>query len=183
MASVWYTSRRQTPREFEFHCRTCGEIHRGSPSFAYAKPAQIFDIPEHERGKRVVLSTDTCIVDHETFLIRAILEVPIVGVDQPFMWGVWVSQSQANFERYVTTFEQDQLGEVSFGWLAVALPGYDRPNESGWPSLACNVHWGPRDQRPAIELQVCDHQLYYDQINGIDWPRAVELARLALHGE
>jgi len=183
MASAWYQSRRQAPRHFEFRCRSCGDIHRGSPSFAYTKPAQYFEIPEHQREARIALGTDTCVIDDSVHLIRAILEVPIIGVEDPFMWGVWVSQSEANFERYVATFDDDQLGEMSFGWLAVTLPGYAASHETAWQSLACNVHWGRSGQRPAIELQVSDHPLYYDQVNGIDWPRATELARLALHGE
>jgi hypothetical protein len=43
------------------------------------------------------LSQDVCIIkdtDHLDYFVRVCLEIPISGVDQPFLWGVWISVSE-----------------------------------------------------------------------------------------
>lgn len=40
------------------------------------------------------------------YFLRAILEVPIHGVDQPFLWGLWVSASEASFHRYLDSYDR-----------------------------------------------------------------------------
>ena len=80
-----------------------------------------FDVPEEEREARIQVNEDLCrirLADDETqfsYFIRVILEIPIKGATEPFMWGVWVSQSQDSFERYRETFDQNQPEEQSFG--------------------------------------------------------------------
>ncbi len=179
------------PKTFEFKCADCGEIHRGSPSFGYDKPAEYFIVPEEERARAVTLTEDLCaiappahITDGATaYFIRTILDVPIEGADDPFTWGVWVSQSQENFDRYRNSFGIDQTGETSFGWLGVFMPPYNRRalNERT-EYLACDVHWGAPGQRPTVTLHECDHPLYRDQQNGLSWDRAIEIAQAIMHG-
>jgi len=181
MARVFGTD--ENAKSFEFKCDCCGNIHRGSPSFAYQKPIFYFHVPEEEREDRIFLTSDLCVIDDETFLIRAILEISIDGVEEPFTWGVWVSQSEENFMRYQDTYDDDQSGTTTFGWLAATMPGYDELAEDGnLIHLKSSVIWqGPGD-RPIVELQECDHPLYRDQRDGISWDRAVELAKLTMHG-
>jgi len=172
---------RRTPT-LEFQCAECGELHRGSPSFSYMKPYAYFDVPEAERAARIRIDADTCAIDDELFFIRGLLEIPIIDVEEPCLWGLWVSQSQDSFARYVETMDQDQGGQGSFGWLAVTLPVYDRTAKvEPWEQLACNVNWQDNGQRPLIEPQECDHSLYTDFVNGINWDRAVDLARQIIH--
>jgi hypothetical protein len=175
---------------FEFQCSECGEIHRGSPSFSYKKPSYYFDVPEAEREARVDINDDLCRIrplqeDSEgqtIYCIRTTLDVPIHGADEPFCWGVWVTQSEESFKRYVETWDQDQSGDGSFGWLAVTMPYYNRRNPGEpFDSLKCDVRWGRKGQRPKVELQSCDHPLYIDQRDGISWETAIEIARLWPH--
>ena len=182
MAFDWFALDGQAAKSFEFRCGSCGELHRGAPSFAYDKPVYYFEVPEAERGARVHGDADTCVIDDELFFIRTILEIPIIGSAEPFTWGVWVSQSQESFARYLASYDEDQSGDGSFGWLAVTIPGYGELDASGcWTSLACDVAWGDIGQRPSVHLQAADHPLYIDQREGISWDRAIELARLAMH--
>jgi len=170
-------------KSFEFKCDCCSEIHRGSPSFAYDKPVFYFDVPEEEREDRTFLTSDLCVIDDKIFLIRAILEIPIHGVEEPFTWGIWVSQSEENFLRYQDTYDDDQSGITTFGWLAATMPGYNERDEEGLlVNLKTNVMWQAPGDRPIVELQDCDHPLYRDQRDGISWERAVELAQLTMHG-
>ncbi|MCP4328229.1 MAG: DUF2199 domain-containing protein [Alphaproteobacteria bacterium] len=171
-------------KSFEFRCDQCGEVHTGSPSFAYARPHQYFLVPKSEREHRIRIDRDTCVIDEDTFFVRGLLEIPIRDTQDPFLWGVWVSQSPESFARYVETFDQDQSGDGSFGWLTVTMPGYVRtPNGEELENLACDIRWQDVGQRPLIAPHECDHPLYRDFTNGIDWDRAIELAQLVLHSD
>lgn len=181
MAFRWF-SLSGNQKVFEFRCACCGEIHRGSPSFGYEKPMLYFSLPEDQRAERIRLTSDTCVVDDDTFFIRGLIEIPIHDVEEPFSWGVWVSQSRESFDRYVETYDDDQSGNVSFGWLEVTMPGYS-DGELGWATLACDVHWQAEGDRPHIVPHACDHPLYRDVTEGISWDRAIELARLTMHPE
>lgn len=168
---------------FEFRCRQCGELHVGSPSFSYDQPLEAMLVPEEERPSRLRLGSDLCVVDDKAFYIRAMLEIPIHGAEEPFCWGVWVSQSKESFDRYVETYDRDQSGDGSFGWLVVTMPGYGERDEAGnWPVLACDVRWGKPGKRPQVVPHACEHVLYLDFADGISWERAMELATLTMHG-
>lgn len=177
-------------RTFSFKCSLCDGLHEGPPSFAHKRPPYYFDVPEGERAARISITDDLCrIAPSEAaggdaiYCIRATLDIPIVGSEAPFCWGVWVTHSDAAYRRYEATFDADQTGDGSFGWLAVVMPHYRRTAPGEYlEHLACDVAWGPRGQRPKVTVRACDHPLYADQVNGIEWETAVEIARLAMHG-
>jgi hypothetical protein len=179
------------PKTFEFKCPDCGNIHRGSPSFAYDKPVYVLSVPEQERDERVYLTEDLCRIlpaadepeDETIHCIRATLDIPILDAAEPFCWGVWVTQSEESFGHYVETFSEDQSEFVTFGWLPVTMPPYERsaPNEP-LEHLKCDVHWGVDGQRPKLFLQESAHPLYLDQRDGISWNSAIEIARKIMHG-
>lgn len=163
-------------RTFSYRCSCCGKLCEGGPSFASDEPVQAFAVPEEEKAKRVRLNSDLCVLDDEHYFIRATLDVPIIGSDDTFLWGVWVSQSKENFDRYVKTFDEDQSGDGSFGWLTVTMRGYTKKGEA-MVILPTNVHWGA--ERPEVRIHDDqDHPLAVDQREGISWDRAVELAVL-----
>lgn len=183
MFSKWFAIGNKPRKTFEFRCDECGEIHKGSPSFSYEKPLQYFYVPEQERDERIFLDSDRCVIDGDSFFIRGLLEIPISDAEEPFSWGVWVSQSEASYKRYTESFGCDQSGDGSFGWLLITLPGYIQTAEhEPFDTLACNVKWQQQGHRPLIEPQECNHPLYLDFVNGISWERAIELAELVLHG-
>ena len=178
----------RTPRTFEFRCPDCGRIHRGSPSFALHRPEHVFEVPETEREARVWANDDLCIIrpagdepeSETTYWIRAILDIPIHESDEPFCWGLWVTQSQDSFERYRETFDQDQSEDGSFGWLSVHMKHYRNPDGS-WPMLECDVNWGPAGQRPKVTLWDSESQLFKDQRDGISWDKAIAIAAPLMH--
>ncbi len=182
MGLRWFAIGGKQEKTFEFRCECCGELHRGSPSFAYEKPFAYFTVPENEVEARVEINSDLCSIDDEAFYIRAILEIPIEGVEEPFTWGVWVSQSEDSFDRYSATYDDDQSGDGSFGWLTVAMPGYDlSAPEEDFEQIPCDVSWSVPGQRPVVVPHETDHPIYHDFINGISWDRAIELARRMMH--
>lgn len=184
MSFKWFALSNGPRRGFEFRCESCGEVHTGSPSFAFKRPFAYFTIPEEERETRILIDSDLCAIDGQEFYIRTILEIPIEGAEEPFTWGVWVSQSRASFERYMETYDDDQSDDCSFGWLTVTMPGYDRTgSDEDYEHLACDVYWGAIGDRPVIVPRETDHPLYHDYADGISWDRAIELAQAMLHSE
>ena len=154
-------------------CSCCGKQFDSLPlDRAFAAPAYWSSIPEAERAERGKLSADFCTVD-EHFFIRGCLEVPILGTDEKFVWGSWVSQSAASFERAMELFdrEPDPEEEARFGWFSNDIGLYE-PTTLG---LKTNVRFRSRTLRPLIELQPSDHPLAIEQSNGITFERVQEI--------
>jgi len=163
---------------FGFRCSSCGEIHEGSPSFAFEAPAPYLEQDEATRG-RGQLGSDLCRytdVDGEHFFIRVCLEIPILGVAEPFLWGLWVSLSERNFERYVATFDAPDSADCYFGWLCNYLPYY--PDTY---ALKTRVHPRADGLRPWIELEDCGHPLAVDFQRGISPARAQTITEAIMH--
>ena len=164
---------------FSFRCACCGEVHEGSPSFGFRAPDPYLEQPEPAR-QAGMLTSDLCRYrdgDGEHFFVRACLEVPIHGVGEPFLWGVWVSASRASFERYVAAYDAPDPSDAFPGWLCNRLPGYG-------DTYALESRVRPRrgGERPLVELAPADHPLAADQRRGISVARAQALAEAALHG-
>lgn len=173
-------------KTFRYKCSCCGKEFEGAPSFGSDIPVFVHNVPEEEREGRILIGTDLCRIrarmnedsDDDIFAIRINLEIPIQDCFEPFLWGLWVTQSKESFLRYLESYDEDQSSEISFGWLPVSMSPYKR-NSSSEPlkTLACDVKWGPKGARPTITLHEADHPLYHDQVKGISWARAVEIAQ------
>jgi hypothetical protein len=164
-----------------YTCSTCGEFHAGL-AFSYGSPAPAlwFEIPENERPKRALLSSDQCVIDEKHFFILGRLEIPVLGAQEKlFSWNVWVSLSKENFDRMSELWETDgrENEPPYFGWLSTALPSYSETTLN----LKTNVHTRPVGQRPFIELEPSHHQLAVEQISGIQEKRVQEIAECATH--
>jgi hypothetical protein len=73
------------------------------------------------------------------------LEVPIHGVSEPFIWGVWVSASKASFDRYVETYNAPNTGDSY-------LAGYSH-DDNMWDLCSMgNLAKGRRQQPVAFAL-------------------------------
>ena len=81
-------------------CRCCGRQFNTLPlDFACEAPDHWFEIPESERDARGKLDSDVCMIDDKDIFVRGCLEIPIIGQEDCFIWGVWVSVSKASFTR------------------------------------------------------------------------------------
>jgi hypothetical protein len=165
---------------FSFKCASCDDIHEGSPSFSFSAPASWLHQPEAVQAAGH-LGSDVCRyedADGHHFFIRVVLEVPIEGIQEPFLWGVWVSLSETNYQRYVDTYVAPDLDDRYFGWLCNRLPWY--PDSL---NLKTEVHPRANHQRPFIELDETDHPLSIDFHNEISVQRAQEIAEAVMHGQ
>jgi hypothetical protein len=159
---------------FAFKCSNCDEVHEGSPSFSFSSPIQYTWLSDAEKAD-AHLGTDLCYIGEDRF-IRVCLEVPIVGVDEPFMWGVWVSLSQSNFERYRETYDAPVEEDEYFGWFCNKLPYY-----ADTLNLKTTVHPRTGGARPWLDLEQTSHLLPLDFHNGITIAKAQEIAEYAMH--
>lgn len=153
-----------------YRCSVCGKIHEGLPDVGFDRPYYAFTVPEAERAGRVRLDADFCAIDGEDFFIRGVIEIPVLGYEEGFAFGVWVSQKEENFRRYRARPGADDLGPT-FGWLSNEIAFYEAPTLT----LKTRVHFRGGTLRPAIELEPTDHPLAVDQREGISLERAWQI--------
>ncbi len=141
---------------FEFKCASCGEIHRGMPTFGADAPLSYYNIPKEQREKHCILGTDDCVIDKQQFFVRGCLEIHVHGEKEQFSWGVWVSLSEESFKQWIQCFHVAKRSHIGpfFGWLNSWLKPYpDTIN------LKTMVHLRDNGIRPYIELEPTDHPL------------------------
>jgi len=164
--------------EFEFTCKSCGQVHRGMPTFGADAPLSYYQVPEEERGKRCSLGTDDCVIDGKSFFVRGCIDIPVEGEKEPFSWGVWVSLSEESFKQWIACFHAKQRSHIGpfFGWLNTWLKPYpDTIN------LKTRVHLRDDGIRPYIELEPTDHALAIEQRKGISKARVAEIYAQMVH--
>jgi hypothetical protein len=159
--------------DYTWTCRCCGKQFDTLPlDFACQAPDRWLGLPENERAQRGRLDSDLCKIGEDLF-VRGCLEVPIIGRDEVFVWGVWASVSRQSFERILELWDASDVAVEApkFGWLCNNLPLY--PTTLG---LKTNLHLRSGGARPAIELEPTDHPLAIEQRRGIALQRVEEIA-------
>ncbi len=162
-----------------YHCHTCGKFHEGLPfDYCYDAPYYWHTIPAEEREKRASLTSDFCVIEDRDFFVRGCLPIPVIGHEQKFVWGVWVSLSQKNFPRVMELWSSPECVKepAQFGWLSSKLPFY--PDTL---TLKTMVHSWSVDKRPLITVEPTDHPLAVEQRIGITVSRVQEIAEYVLH--
>ncbi len=165
---------------FAFKCSECDKIHEGSPSFAFQAPDPFLQQPPEVRQKGS-LTQDLCQYEDEDgrhFFIRACLEIPIHGIDEPFLWGVWVSLSEKSYDRYVETYDNPDTNDRYFGWFCNYLPCYENTY-----ALKTRVHPRHNNERPLIEMEDSQHPLAVDFHQGISIEKAQKMAEAIMHSK
>ena len=159
---------------FRFKCASCGDFHSGIPDIGWSYPVYYLDVPEAQREDRCELTSDTCVIDDKWFFVRGCLEVPVIGTDEVFAWGVWVSLSESDFLKFIDLYEVEQRSqEGSFlGWFSTYIELYDNTVQ-----LKARAHLRDHGIRPFIELEPTDHPLAVEQREGVTLERLREIYR------
>ncbi len=161
----------------EYECSCCGAVHVGLPAWHFTAPAQALSIPSAEQANRVELTADDCIIDAREFYVKGLLEIPVIGVDEPFTWGVWLSLSDENYQQFVELFHDERRTSTSFfGWLCNTVPGF--PDTQ---LLKTMLHVRPYPTRPYVELEPTEHPLAVAQGAGFSRSEAIMMAESLLH--
>jgi hypothetical protein len=135
---------------------------------------------DQDKERKAVLTSDLCTITHDDQVdrfIRVVLEIPIHGVTEPFMWGVWVSLSADSFERYTSSWEEHDESDSYFGWFSNVLPYYPETI-----NLKANVRPRLGGLRPYLELQEVNHPLFQHFRDGLTIQDAQRVAEVAMHG-
>ncbi|WP_331752069.1 DUF2199 domain-containing protein [Streptomyces sp. NBC_00829] len=161
-----------------YTCSCCGEFHADLPTSYSTMAPDVWD-PAFENTPDSMLSSDQCVIKAQQFLVKGMIEIPVIDSDEVFSWGVWVSLSRDNFAHSLNLW--DTPGRESeppyFGWLTTALSIY-APSTL---NLKTNVHTRKVGQRPLVELEPTDHPLAVEQRTGITMDRVREIAEGVLH--
>lgn len=109
------------------------------------------------------------------------MEIPVIGNDQPFLWGVWASIREEIFDEISDCWERDgrekKYGPYK-GRLANSLSIYPETL-----NLKLKIIVQPVGARPLFVLEDDQHVLATQQKSGISVRQAVELASFLLHSE
>ena len=157
---------------FRFKCAWCDQWHVGMPTFGADAPYHYHEVAPEERSKRCDLGSDDCVIDEEFFFVRGCLDIPVLGQEERFSYGIWVSLSKDSFHQFIRYFDKPKRSHVGpfFGWLSAALALYpDTVN------LKTRVHLRDNGIRPSIELEPTDHPLAIEQRDGISVSRVAEI--------
>ncbi len=169
-----------------WRCVDCGEIHEGIFDLSFFAPGAWDGSEPYAENSALdtdgdFLSEDFCVVGGEHFFVRCVFELPLVGREGRFGFGVWSSLSRDNFSTYVDGFDAGMQADLGpwFGWFSNRLPGY--PDTFG-----LKAHVQPKDgrQRPKLSLiqESADHPLGIEQREGITFDRLFELYTIYGHG-
>lgn len=122
-----------------YTCSRCGGHHSELPMGYSTMAPDVWDA-SLESDPDSMLSTDQCIVRHEHYFIKGLIEIPVAGSREPFSWGVWVSLSRENFGRALDVWETPgrESEKPYFGWLTTELGLYSpvRPTSGPTPTPA-----------------------------------------------
>jgi hypothetical protein len=164
-----------------FQCAGCGKFHDVLPlSFSVKAPLAATRIPAEELEQRVVITKDQCVIDGTKFFLRGRIVIPIVGIAEPFIWGVWAEISPKNFIRTqeLWSTEGRELEPLFPGWLDTDLPIYS--DLGGTINLEVGVQTQVVGRRPHFSVSD-EYLLGREQRAGITLARVEEIAAMLLH--
>jgi hypothetical protein len=161
-------------------CSTCGRVHEEVPlSFAADFPDMYANMKWEDRDVRAVIGTDQCIIDQKLFFIRGCLEIPVIGSEDIFLWGLWALIREEVFDEISELWEtlgKEKLQGPFKGRIANSLSEYPETL-----NLKCEIIIQPVGARPLFRLDEPEPPLTVEQRIGITRSRALELVGLVLH--
>jgi hypothetical protein len=162
-----------------FDCRVCGNHHDVLPlCYSVKAPLAVTAIPLDDLERRVVITPDQCVIDGRDCYLRGRILVPIIGIEEPFVWGVWAEISPKTFLRANDLWNTPgRESEAPFpGWLNTELPLFGNTI-----NLEVSVQTQVVGRRPHFIISNEHHPLAIEQRNGITLQRVQEIAEIILH--
>ena len=164
-----------------FDCEVCGRHHEVLPlSYSVKAPLAAGRVPGEEWDARVMMTPDQCVIDGRNFFLRGRIPIPVIGLEEPFIWGVWVEVGPKDFLRTTEMWVvAGREAEAAFrGWLDTQIPIFgDTVN------LEVRVETQVVGRRPHFFVVDGEHPLAVQQRDGISMQRVVEIAEMVLHGD
>lgn len=121
---------------------------------------------------RTFLTSDYCAIENSGYFVRGVIELPILGTDEYFRWGVWGSLKRENFEKVMELEDDPKVVDLPplFAWLSNEIADYGQ-------TLNLKMYAKYRDvtERPYFELEPTDHPLAQEFHRGISPERVRDL--------
>jgi hypothetical protein len=171
--------------DLRWKCGSCDEWHSG-PCLDFGVHSPYYWSQENEKASRrlrlfpswskkrnkTFLDQDYCAINDESFFVRGLIHLPIIGAAETFRWGVWGSLSRENFNKLREMDDNPSRTELPamFSWLSSQLPEYpDTLN------LKMYAHIQEPSMRPHFFLELTDHPLSQEYHHGISPVRIKEI--------
>jgi hypothetical protein len=166
-----------TLSNLRWKCASCDELHKGplldlthdSPYYWREEYAAAGIQPEispetHSVWPQSFLNEDYCVIENRDFFVRGLINLPIVGTNQSFRWGVWGSLSRENFELQWRNEGNPNRATLPamFSWLSTQISDYPETL-----SLKMYLHTQEVGIRPNFALEPTDHPLSLEFHKGI----------------
>lgn len=168
----------------KWRCKTCATEHGWPFDLAARTPDPWPHGEEYEENTALrldgdFLSEDFCVLGGKYFMVRAVLPIPVNGVDDDFGFGCWSTLSRTNFDKYVDGFDVGEYADMSpwSGWLMNQLGTF----VEGTDPIALWVQPRADRQRPLLWVQDDQHPLAIAQDQGITPARVLEIFRFYGH--
>jgi len=147
-------------------CSCCGLEHAGVPfSFAADFPDNYAKMSADEREARAIIGSDQCIIDGKEFWIRGCLEIPIHGQEEPFLWGLWASLWEEDYDtisdHWETPGREELIGPFK-GRLGNLLSPYEQT-----ANLKLRIVIRRVGERPLFLVEEPEHLLAREQTENI----------------
>ena len=160
-----------------FACTCCGQSHSGVFDISFDHPdswphGSLIDSGQANlRVGQDFLNPDICLHGEFRF-IKALLRFPILGSDQYFAFGVYVSLKPENFEALLKAEDAGTLDKVDpmFCWVSHALPYFDTTE-----FLPANVSGFSPDLRAFVTLDPECGTIAQAQSDGITFDQLLDL--------
>ncbi len=161
-----------------FDCSVCGQHHAVLPlSYSVKVPLAALAVPRAEWGRRVVLSPDLCVIDERFHYVRGRFAVPVHGLDEPFIWGVWAWLRPQDFYRTNQLWtDPARVGEPPYA----ALLNSEVPLYGDTARMPVQVQTMPVGRRPHFFPADATHPLAVEQREGMSMARVVQIAEQML---
>ncbi|MBL9085291.1 MAG: DUF2199 domain-containing protein [Planctomycetales bacterium] len=159
-------------------CKLCEREHVDAPlCFAIEAPWRAL-VPEKEFAARVLLNSDQCVVDENTFFVRGHIQIPIQGRFDKLEFSVWSSLSEQSFLHMCQRWEAPDrdTDPPYFGWLCSPICVYPSTIH-----LKLSVQSRVPGLTPLFTVEPTDHPLAVDQQDGISVDRWHEFAHQIMH--
>ena len=161
-------------------CEICGQFHAGQYISLSCDNPDPYAQLQSTKKDRAHLGTDDCVIGNDEFYLRGIVELPIVGLNEVFLWGVWARVWQKDYDKFVEHYDTEgrekAIGPFK-GRLCNKLPGYDPETLN----LKCTVKIQPVGTRPLFIIDEPEHPLAIEQRNGIKLARARQICAIVRH--
>jgi hypothetical protein len=111
--------------------------------------------------------------------VRGCLELPVRDGPSPFVWGVWVELSEADYARVGELWNAE--GREREPAYSSALASSLTPHYPSALGIAAKLETQPVGQRPLVLLDASKHPLAIEQRDGIRRARVREIAECMRH--